>query len=139
MIIGKVLSQRALITPEREAMIVGDRTLTFDQLNKRANRLANTFLKLGVNPGDRIGLLMFNGNEFIDELPRTPSGLSLRVEDGASVVKYHRFLLSITLLAFPTSDTGIAPVGSSSISGLTSSSDWSASVIRVFREPVASF
>lgn len=66
MIIGKVLSQRALITPGREAMIVGDRALTFDQLNKRANRLANTFLKLGVNPGDRIGLLMFNGNEFIE-------------------------------------------------------------------------
>jgi fatty-acyl-CoA synthase len=65
-IIGRVLSQRAFITPEREAMIVGDRTLTFDRLNKRTNQLANTLLGHGVNPGDRIGLLMFNGNEFIE-------------------------------------------------------------------------
>ncbi len=66
MIIGKVLAQRALITPDREALIFKNRTFTFQELNQRSNRLANALLKLGVNPGERVGLLMYNCNEFLE-------------------------------------------------------------------------
>lgn len=66
MLIGKVLAQRALITPEREALIFKDRTFTFQELNRRANKAANALRDLGVKRGDRIGLLMFNCNEFME-------------------------------------------------------------------------
>ncbi|MFC1580999.1 long-chain-fatty-acid--CoA ligase [Thermodesulfobacteriota bacterium] len=66
MLIGKVLAQRALITPDREALIFKDRTFTFLELNQRSNQAANALLALGVKQGDRIGLLMFNCNEFVE-------------------------------------------------------------------------
>lgn len=66
MLIGKVLAQRALITPDREALIFKDRTFTYQELNRRANKAANALLDLGVKQGDRIGLLMFNCNEFME-------------------------------------------------------------------------
>ncbi len=56
MIIGKVLAQRAMITPEREALIFKDRIFTYRQLNQRANRLANALLKLGGNNGRGTGV-----------------------------------------------------------------------------------
>ena len=66
MIIGNVLKQRAMITPEREALISNGRIYTFNQLNERTNRMANALLNLGVKPGDRIGLLMENSSEFVE-------------------------------------------------------------------------
>ena len=66
MIIGKIITQRALITPHREALIYGDRVFTFEQMNLRVNRLANSLLALGVKKGDRVGLLMNNSNYFLE-------------------------------------------------------------------------
>jgi fatty-acyl-CoA synthase len=66
MIIGKVISKRALITPDRVALISRDIRYTFKELNLRARRLANALLTLGVEYGDRVGLLMPNSNEFLE-------------------------------------------------------------------------
>lgn len=66
MVIGKVLSQRALITPNREALIFNNRTFSFKELNQRSNKTANALIDLGVRHGDRIGLLMLNSNEFLE-------------------------------------------------------------------------
>jgi len=66
MIIGKVIAQRALITPDREALIYGDRVFTFQEVNTRSNRLANSLTALGVKSGDRVGLLMNNSNAFLE-------------------------------------------------------------------------
>ena len=66
MVIGKVLTQRALITPDRDALIFKDRTFSFQELNQRSNKTANALIDLGVKQGDRIGLLMLNSNEFLE-------------------------------------------------------------------------
>lgn len=66
MIIGKVLAKRAFLTPDREALIFAGQSFTYSQLNQRANRLANAFLGLGIKPGERIGLLMYNSNQFLE-------------------------------------------------------------------------
>ncbi len=66
MIIGKIISKRALITPDRVALISRDERYTYQQLNLRSTRLANALLKLGVKHGDRIGLLMPNNHEFLE-------------------------------------------------------------------------
>jgi non-ribosomal peptide synthetase-like protein len=43
---------------DRPAVVVGDREITFDALDRRANRLARRLLAAGAGPGDRVALLM---------------------------------------------------------------------------------
>jgi fatty-acyl-CoA synthase len=38
--------------------------LTFGQVAERSRRYANALLELGVRPGDRVGILMYNSNEY---------------------------------------------------------------------------
>ena len=50
----------------REAVIVGDRRLTYGALDERANRLANALTARGVRPGEHVGLHMMNGTEYLE-------------------------------------------------------------------------
>ncbi|HEX9236654.1 MAG TPA: AMP-binding protein, partial [Actinomycetota bacterium] len=52
--------------PDREALVVGDRRLTYSQLEVRANRLAHWLASQGVGPGDHVGLQLMNGSEYIE-------------------------------------------------------------------------
>ena len=58
--IGGILTKRAFMTPDREALVCEDIRRTYRQLNERANRLANTMKSLGVGHGDRVGLVIPN-------------------------------------------------------------------------------
>jgi len=66
--IGLLLSKRAIINPEREAYVDSSSglRLTFNELNERTNRLANSLLELGVLPGDRVALALMNSVEFVE-------------------------------------------------------------------------
>ena len=66
--IGEVLARRALRTPHREAVVdltTGAR-LSFSDLDQRANRVAQTMHGLGVQPGERVGVLLANSVEFVE-------------------------------------------------------------------------
>ena len=52
--------------PEREAIVCGERRLTFAQLDERANRLAHHLLANGVKRGDHVGLYLYNSTEYIE-------------------------------------------------------------------------
>ena len=52
--------------PDREVLVVGDRRLTFRGLEERANRLAHLLSEAGIGPGDRIGLQLANGSEYLE-------------------------------------------------------------------------
>jgi acyl-CoA synthetase (AMP-forming)/AMP-acid ligase II len=54
--------------PEREAMVAGERRLTYDGLDERANRLAHHLLAAGVGPGDHVGLQLLNGTEYLEAM-----------------------------------------------------------------------
>jgi 3-oxocholest-4-en-26-oate---CoA ligase len=54
------------VVGDREALVVGDRRLTYAQLDERANRLANHLAGLGVGAGDHIGLQLINGVEYVE-------------------------------------------------------------------------
>ncbi len=41
--------------PDREAVICGERRLSYRQLDQRANRLAHYLAAKGVGPGDHVG------------------------------------------------------------------------------------
>ncbi len=65
---GEVLARRALRTPNRDAVVdltTGAR-LSFAELDRRSNRVANSLHRLGVQPGERVGVLLANSVEFVE-------------------------------------------------------------------------
>ena len=66
--IGLLLTKRASINPEREAYVDSKSglRLTFQELNSRTNRLANSLVSLGIKHGDRVALALMNSAEFLE-------------------------------------------------------------------------
>lgn len=56
MTIGNIVTRNAAQYPDKEALIFLDQRLTWKQLNERVNRLADSFLKLGLEKGDKVAL-----------------------------------------------------------------------------------
>lgn len=59
--LSRVLSQRAALTPNREALVCGDLSWTFAQFAQRTQRLALHLKKQGIGAGDRIAICARNG------------------------------------------------------------------------------
>ena len=66
--VGLFLSKRAHLNPDLEAIVDtgAGRRLSFEALNRRANRVADLAADLGVNKGDRVTLLMLNCSEYVE-------------------------------------------------------------------------
>jgi len=54
------------ICPDRDCMVFEGKRWTYGQTNERVNRLANALVKLGVEKGDRVGILQVNCNQYIE-------------------------------------------------------------------------
>jgi acyl-CoA synthetase (AMP-forming)/AMP-acid ligase II len=54
--------------PEREALVVGARRLTFAKLEDRANRLAHHLAGRGIGPGDHVALYLENATEYLETM-----------------------------------------------------------------------
>ena len=52
--------------PEREALVCGERRLTYAETEERANRLAHYLAAHGIGPGDHVALLLYNGTEYLE-------------------------------------------------------------------------
>ncbi|MFN6470894.1 MAG: amino acid adenylation domain-containing protein [Nostoc sp. SerVER01] len=52
----EIFSQQAKLHPQQTALIFENETLTYSQLNHRANQLAHHLINLGVKPESRVGL-----------------------------------------------------------------------------------
>ncbi|KJY38946.1 acyl-CoA synthetase [Streptomyces katrae] len=66
--IGSWPARRARKTPDRTAVVHGDRTLTYRELHRRVLRLAHGLRALGVTSGDRIAYLGPNHPAFLETL-----------------------------------------------------------------------
>ena len=66
--IGQLLTRRAYRDPSFVATHepATGRRLSFAELNSRSNQVANALRDLGVGKGDRVGLLLMNGAEFVE-------------------------------------------------------------------------
>jgi acyl-CoA synthetase (AMP-forming)/AMP-acid ligase II len=64
--INEFLSLTSLIVPERDAVVFEGKRFNFQQLNERANRLANALAGMGVGKGDRLGVVQVNTNEVVE-------------------------------------------------------------------------
>lgn len=66
--VADLFESLAIAIPEREALVCGDRRLTFGELDERANRLGHWFAKRGVKPGQHVGLYLYNGVEYLEAM-----------------------------------------------------------------------
>ncbi len=64
--IADILRMYALRTPDKVATLDMNRSLTFSQWNKRANRLANALMSLGLKKGDKVAIIAYNCIEWME-------------------------------------------------------------------------
>src|SRR5262245_61833432 len=65
LLVHQLFEQQAALRPSAPALIFEDQTLTFSEINSRANQLARHLLSCGLEPEARVGVM----------LPRTPDAL----------------------------------------------------------------
>jgi acyl-CoA synthetase (AMP-forming)/AMP-acid ligase II len=53
---------------DREALICGDRRLTYNDLEDRSNRLAHHLQSIGVQPGNHVGVQLYNCTEYVETM-----------------------------------------------------------------------
>lgn len=63
--IGDSLTRSAARSPDAEALIEGDRRVTYREFNSWVNRLANALLRQGLQTGDAVALISGNSIEFL--------------------------------------------------------------------------
>ncbi|PYM62191.1 MAG: long-chain fatty acid--CoA ligase, partial [Candidatus Rokuibacteriota bacterium] len=62
---GQMLDRPVTLYPEHEAVVFGDTSITFRELEGLVNAFANALRTLGVGPGDRVCLFMTNRPEYV--------------------------------------------------------------------------
>jgi amino acid adenylation domain-containing protein/non-ribosomal peptide synthase protein (TIGR01720 family) len=63
--VSSLFAMQVRSTPEHTAVVCGDVELSYAELDARANRLAHRLLQLGVNPEDRVGVLVERSAELV--------------------------------------------------------------------------
>ena len=66
LLVGQTLRLNAIRFPNKTALIYNGLSFTYSELNKRVNRLGNALLKMGLQKGDKVGIVSFNRNEYIE-------------------------------------------------------------------------
>ncbi len=59
------------VIPDRTAMVAGDERLTYAELDQRSNRMAHALIAAGVQPGQHVGMYLFNCSEYLVALLAT--------------------------------------------------------------------
>lgn len=63
--IGDSLTRSAARSPDAEALVEGERRVSYREFNTRVNRLSNALLGSGLRPGDAVALISGNSIEFL--------------------------------------------------------------------------
>ncbi|MFT4769360.1 MAG: acyl-CoA synthetase (AMP-forming)/AMP-acid ligase II, partial [Glaciecola sp.] len=66
--IGQFLATRARMSPQQEMLydIKAERRFTFEESNARANQLCHALSGMGLESGDRVAVLAYNGHQFVE-------------------------------------------------------------------------
>jgi acyl-CoA synthetase (AMP-forming)/AMP-acid ligase II len=64
--IGYLITRSALYFPNQIAFVIDGQPISFRDLNRRINKLANALLSLGFKKGDRVGLLFHNSLAYLE-------------------------------------------------------------------------
>ncbi len=63
---GDLIRRTAGRVPDKIAFIYDEQTITYREFNRRVNRLANAFLKMSLQKGDRVAVILHNSIEFYE-------------------------------------------------------------------------
>ncbi len=63
--LGRLVEERAKEYPKKAALIYEGKAISFEELNKNVNRLANGLKGLGIERGDRVAIMLPNTPEFV--------------------------------------------------------------------------
>jgi len=63
---GYLIARSAQYFPNRTAFVIADKAITYQDLNRRVNKLANALLSLDLKKGDRVGLLFHNSLAYLE-------------------------------------------------------------------------
>jgi long-chain acyl-CoA synthetase len=63
--LGKLLEIKAKEHPQGAAILFEEKVISFEELNKNVNRLANGLKSLGIEKGDRVAIMLPNIPEFV--------------------------------------------------------------------------
>ncbi len=66
MLIGDMLRRDAKLYAKKIGVAEGNKRFTYQELNKRVNRLANALLKMGMVKGDKIAFIGNNSHQFVE-------------------------------------------------------------------------
>lgn len=66
--IGSWVTTRAFLSPERIALVDGERRTSYAELDERTDRLARALRALGVRQGDRVAGLLVNSPAFLETM-----------------------------------------------------------------------
>jgi fatty-acyl-CoA synthase len=102
---ARVWAAIAQVAPDRDAVVCGERRLSFAEFDARATRLASVLAGAGVGPGDLVALMLVNGPEYLEaffaaqKLGAVPTNVNYRYVDaelayllddsGAAALVYH--------------------------------------------------
>src|SRR5438552_13726334 len=64
--VGQILSLAAEHHPDKSAFIWGDQVTSYSRANTRAAALAAGLCELGLEPGERVGILMWNCPQLLE-------------------------------------------------------------------------
>ena len=66
MLIGDMIRREARIRGRKLAVVDGEKEFTYQEVNQRANRLANALLKIGVVKGEKIAFMGNTSHQFME-------------------------------------------------------------------------
>ena len=64
--LGYCLMRSALKFPDKTAIVFEDQRITYGELNRRVNQIANGMLEMGIKKGDKVATLLYNTPELIE-------------------------------------------------------------------------
>ncbi|MDC8016188.1 non-ribosomal peptide synthetase [Tahibacter soli] len=64
-LVHELFEAQAAATPDAVALVFDGESLTYDALNRRANRLAHRLIDLGIRPDDRVALCLERGMDMV--------------------------------------------------------------------------
>lgn len=64
--IDQVFREAVAQAPGHDALVLGDKRVTYAELDARVDAIATNLLALGLLPGDRVAMLLGNGFEFVE-------------------------------------------------------------------------
>ncbi|AUG78197.1 Non-ribosomal peptide synthetase [Kitasatospora sp. MMS16-BH015] len=65
LLISSLVARQASLTPDAVAVVEGDHTTTYAQLDARANQLAHYLISLGVGPDVPVGVCLYRGLDLV--------------------------------------------------------------------------